>query len=325
MKLFNKEANFSHHFGALAATLFAVALSPVQAGEEIFSLESSWDQPEPRLSLRGTEAGEISNSSLVRYGLETKVEAHCYLIKLDARGDAWLWGGDACAPGSGPIGQRTLLPGDSAIEMQSAVGRESLRAFLMPEPISLTTPASDNIWRPLDESSLSELTNQLSRTAEAGNLAVATLEYDVLEDSGELQFTTRAILDQVANASSAGGSGSVLTSFNVDAIRFEFGSALPTPSGTRQMNAFGEALRDPMLADKRLIIAGHTDDVGATQFNMELSRARSEAVKAYFKENFGVAASRMETQAFGESQPVMPNDSEGNRAKNRRVEITFLY
>ena len=99
MKLFNKEANFSHHFGALAATLFAVAISPVQAGEEIFSLESSWDQPEPRLSLRGTEAGEISNSSLVRYGLETKVEAHCYLIKLDARGDAWLWGGTPALPG----------------------------------------------------------------------------------------------------------------------------------------------------------------------------------------------------------------------------------
>ena len=129
----------------------------------------------------------------------------------------------------------------------------------------------------------------------------------------------------MANASTAESGEGILTTFAVDAIRFEFGSAQPTPSGIRQMNAFGEALQDPMLADKRVVIAGHTDDVGNGEFNMELSRARSQVVKDYFNENFGVDPARVETQAFGESRPVVPNDNEGNRAKNRRVEITFLY
>lgn len=71
-----------------------------------------------------------------------------------------------------------------------------------------------------------------------------------------------------------------------------------------------------------LQISGHTDDVGEENTNMDLSIRRAEAVKEYLT-NSGIAADRISTRGFGEIMPKVNNDSDENRALNRRVEIVI--
>lgn len=70
----------------------------------------------------------------------------------------------------------------------------------------------------------------------------------------------------------------------------------------------------------RIEIAGHTDNTGAAQYNLELSRNRAIAVRQYLVQQ-GCEAGRIEALGLGMSKPVAPNDTESGRAQNRRVEI----
>jgi OmpA-OmpF porin, OOP family len=69
-----------------------------------------------------------------------------------------------------------------------------------------------------------------------------------------------------------------------------------------------------------VLIQGHTDNVGSDQDNLDLSLRRAEAVKSYLVGG-GVPAARISSEGLGESQPKATNDSDANRAQNRRVEI----
>lgn len=71
-----------------------------------------------------------------------------------------------------------------------------------------------------------------------------------------------------------------------------------------------------------LSIEGYTDSTGGDELNMALSTARAKAVYDFLKAQ-GIPESRMKYQGFGPANPVAPNDSEVNRAKNRRVEVVL--
>lgn len=73
----------------------------------------------------------------------------------------------------------------------------------------------------------------------------------------------------------------------------------------------------------RVEISGHTDDVGSDAANMELSRKRAQSVVNYLTQN-GIDASRLIAKGYGETMPQVPNNSEENRAKNRRIEFKLL-
>lgn len=75
-----------------------------------------------------------------------------------------------------------------------------------------------------------------------------------------------------------------------------------------------------MLLNKsvRVEIGGHTDDVGSDKDNQTLSLNRALEVRKYLIEK-GIKADRIEAQGYGESRPMVPNDSEAGRALNRRT------
>lgn len=67
-------------------------------------------------------------------------------------------------------------------------------------------------------------------------------------------------------------------------------------------------------------VQGHTDDVGSEEDNQRLSLQRAQAVQAYLLQK-GIAAERITFRGVGERMPKVENDSDENRALNRRVEI----
>ncbi|MCS7017559.1 MAG: OmpA family protein [Cytophagales bacterium] len=70
-------------------------------------------------------------------------------------------------------------------------------------------------------------------------------------------------------------------------------------------------------------ISGHTDDIGSDGANMELSRKRAQAVVNYLTQN-GIDPARLIAKGYGETMPQVPNNSDANRAKNRRIEFKLL-
>lgn len=70
-------------------------------------------------------------------------------------------------------------------------------------------------------------------------------------------------------------------------------------------------------------ISGHTDDRGSDEYNMDLSLNRAKSVYNYLIQA-GVDPARIKYQGYGKNQPAAPNDSEENRALNRRIEFKIL-
>lgn len=71
-----------------------------------------------------------------------------------------------------------------------------------------------------------------------------------------------------------------------------------------------------------LLISGYTDDLGSPEYNLRLSRNRAKAVASHLYQE-GIPLNLLKVFGKGEILPLVPNDSEENRQKNRRVEIVI--
>ncbi|MBQ4819202.1 OmpA family protein [Aquimarina sp. MMG016] len=72
--------------------------------------------------------------------------------------------------------------------------------------------------------------------------------------------------------------------------------------------------------DKKVQIIGHTDDVGEEEANLWFGEQRAENVRKYLVSQ-GINAEKLTATSKGESAPIVPNNSDENREKNRRIEI----
>jgi outer membrane protein OmpA-like peptidoglycan-associated protein len=76
--------------------------------------------------------------------------------------------------------------------------------------------------------------------------------------------------------------------------------------------------RPPM----RIRVEGHTDNIGSTTLNQNLSERRAESVKAYIVQR-GIDPRRVQTVGYGPSKPIASNSTEFGRSLNRRTEIVI--
>ncbi|CAB5092151.1 hypothetical protein D3OALGA1CA_976 [Olavius algarvensis associated proteobacterium Delta 3] len=103
-------------------------------------------------------------------------------------------------------------------------------------------------------------------------------------------------------------------------ILFKSGSTeLADDFSVRQVQEAGQALSSDALAGYYFEIAGHTDNVGSEEKNLRLSQERAEAIKQFFINYYGISPERLFARGYGESIPMATNDTDENRAKNRRV------
>ena len=70
-----------------------------------------------------------------------------------------------------------------------------------------------------------------------------------------------------------------------------------------------------------LYVVGHTDMQGSLEYNLKLSEQRAAAVVEALTKQYGIKASRLSPKGAGPLVPVMSNQSDKGRSKNRRVEL----
>ena len=107
----------------------------------------------------------------------------------------------------------------------------------------------------------------------------------------------------------------------IEGITFETNKAVIKKTSEPVLRDAMKVLHD--FPEVRLEVQGHTDDVGDDAKNMALSQARADSVVKWFVDH-GVEADRLVAKGYGETKPMVPNDSKANQAINRRVEFQLI-
>lgn len=110
--------------------------------------------------------------------------------------------------------------------------------------------------------------------------------------------------------------------FSTTGIHFNVSSAEIKPASYPLLKEIGSFLKENNST--KILIVGHTDADGQTENNLQLSKQRSESVKKYLVEVFGVNGTNISTDGKGETQPLGDNKTKEGKAQNRRVEFIIL-
>jgi type IX secretion system PorP/SprF family membrane protein len=141
---------------------------------------------------------------------------------------------------------------------------------------------------------------------------------------GNLSTRLKAKQDSIAVAANAGNISHeplVLEKATLH-FNFAFNSSSLDESATAYLDDLADALQDNPELNIRLV--GHTDNVGSDKFNLRLSRHRAQTLKDYLVSQ-GVGETRISIEGRGMQEPLNGNETEEERAVNRRVELTILY
>lgn len=101
-------------------------------------------------------------------------------------------------------------------------------------------------------------------------------------------------------------------------IHFDTDKSALKPEAQQIADQIVQLLKDD--SSLKLSIEGHTDNTGDPRKNIQLSKERAQAVVTYLV-NEGISSSRLKSNGFGAEKALFANDSEDNKAKNRRVEL----
>jgi outer membrane protein OmpA-like peptidoglycan-associated protein len=106
-------------------------------------------------------------------------------------------------------------------------------------------------------------------------------------------------------------------------IEFDYNKYDVKPRYHEELKKIGDVMAaNPEL---KIVIEGHTDNVGGKGYNMNLSTRRAEAVRTYIIEQFGVKKTNLTAKGYGMSRPIANNKTAAGRQKNRRVEAAVEY
>jgi len=106
-------------------------------------------------------------------------------------------------------------------------------------------------------------------------------------------------------------------------VEFDFNKATIKPTFHKEIQKFADAMKN--YPDLKVVIEGHTDNVGGKIPNEKLSEQRADSVKNYLIKKFGIEESRLTAKGYGMSKPLTSNKTQEGRQKNRRVEAAVDY
>jgi outer membrane protein OmpA-like peptidoglycan-associated protein len=121
-----------------------------------------------------------------------------------------------------------------------------------------------------------------------------------------------AVIERVGEGIQVTFASGLLYDFDSDAIRSEAG-----------LNLRNLATSLKKYANTELLIVGHTDALGSSLYNQELSTRRAESASGYLTAQ-GVNSTRLHSSGRGELEPLGSNETEASRQMNRRIEVAIF-
>lgn len=148
--------------------------------------------------------------------------------------------------------------------------------------------------------------------AVVGGAAGAIIGARMDKQAKELEQTVKgATVERVGEGIQVTFASGLLYDFDSDRVRPE-----------AQINLRELAVSLEAYPGTELVIIGHTDQLGTSQYNQDLSERRANAAATYLISQ-GVAGSRILTRGLGETEPTATNDTEAGRQANRRIEVAI--
>lgn len=173
-----------------------------------------------------------------------------------------------------------------------------------------------------------ETTTVLTKRDKDGNLIVELREGDVYEldvsKKGYTYYNTKVDVNRTQANQKIEVNLELLTTetkMEFNNTTFEYNSSELNMESYKELDRLTEFLI--LNNELRIELSAHTDDVGSDNYNLRLSEKRAESVKSYLVTH-GVTEKNIVTKGYGESRPLVPNTSDENRAKNRRVEVKII-
>lgn len=182
------------------------------------------------------------------------------------------------------------------------------RAYLTQQRVEVARAQAQQAQAQQEIERLGDERQQVLLEAAEGRAEAAKLEVKELEES---------LSDLKAQAEET-ERGTVLT---LGEMLFAFDEAQLEAGAERKLQPLANYLAEH--PDREVIVEGHTDAVGAEEYNRQLSERRALAVRNYLVRQ-GIPADRIETKGYGPEYPVASNDTPAGRQQNRRVDVVIL-
>lgn len=149
--------------------------------------------------------------------------------------------------------------------------------------------------------------------AVVGGTAGAVIGHQMDQQAKELKIEIPgAIVERVGEGIQVTFASGLLYDFDSDAIR---------PEAAMNLQNLASSLKK--YPNTTLLVVGHTDALGSTTYNQDLSTRRATSASTYLTTQ-GVATSRLNTSGRGELESVASNETEAGRQKNRRIEVAIF-
>lgn len=268
---------------------------------------------------------ELQVGQSIELRLSADRNGYVTLVRIDAHGVLEL-ADPELSPAGGYLNSRAphFLTPENVPEVLTArppMGPSHVFVLFTPKPLDKSSLGLDALSRYaiVDASRSTTVVQQLTEQLEAQGMASTSSQHIALSvtgHGGDRDYTPEQIVQYFTQTTRS------IARPRLDMyVNFHFNSADVTSESLPRVDTWGRVLTDPLMAKQRFVIAGHTDDVGGDEYNMELSLRRAVAIRDLLISNYDIDPSRLEVQGFGKSRPLVPGTSEQERSANRRVDF----
>lgn len=275
------------------------------------------------LSISATYEGNAHSASLIAANGPRTESGPAPLELTVMPGSSWSVEASygACLSGRASL---TTVEGANRLDVPLAQQRANLR-YVVEDPSGKPIPGATVRWEPGDcvpGDTLSLTDGKGAQGVGVGShrLFVSAPEYGTYTEVVELTADESREIKVVLKPTKVRVEEQQIVI--LDIVYFEFDSDVIKPESYGLLKEVAATiLAHPNMG--RIEVAGHTDEMGPDDHNLELSQRRAESVRKFLIEQ-GVAAERLVAKGYGETKPIASNASVDGRAKNRRVEFTIL-
>ena len=280
------------------------------------SIRSTWPDALFSIDVSGADDGQAVLNHRLEIAYEAELPGYVAYLIVSSHGDMTLYRDSA---------KTARTRGTESYVVKPPLGTGEIIVLFANAPWDSFFPAGGTVRQVNgDRDGAAAFVQQLTQL-ESAHVLVSDRRYQLntAAAAGGTEYTTRGIVMQVEEAQHGRtGSGPGAVARIPSRIEFEFDSDRLTAQGKLDLDTFGEALVTE-LRDVNVALEGHTDSIGADDYNQSLSERRARSARQYLVDSFGIPDTRLTAAGKGKSEPIASNDDELGRSHNRRVDFIF--